>query len=369
MKWLTSSMISKRLFYGYFFLWGISYLIYHFSGIGTLWKFLWAIMIYFLIFYIIYWSFKSITRKEPIGFVEFFIVFLYKLSVFLSIIFLLGGFFTYYQNNISPAKMPLYTLSNGEKTLKFQTMSHIARQKFYTAVQLQISRAKRQDFVLFYEWVRPWSEENKLIFDTALGVEISPDFYETFAKVYGVSHQENEDFLNIVNSQDFNVDLDIDTIVELYLGRIDQETKTQYDEIIRQKSLPQFVQSWISEDKANIDIQQELLSRLTNLNENQLSVLRYINKSILNFIIKHEWLREFIVQKVGLADIFGVILDDRNIFVAQEIITSEFENIFVIYGLMHFDGIFELLQKTDPNWKIIETEYSYPISERNLPWN
>lgn len=326
-------------------------------------------MVYFLVFYAIYWSVKSIMSKESVGFSEFFIVFLYKLSVFLSIILLSGGFFTYYQNNISPAQMPLYTLSNGEKTLKFQTMSHIARQKFYNTVQLQISKAKRQGFVLFYEWVRPWSKESQLVFDTALGVEISPEFYETFAKVYGVSHQKNEDFLNIVNSQDFNIDLDIDTIVELYLERVDPEVRSQYESIIKQESFPEFVKKSTNAEENQIDIQQELLSRLATLNNQQLSILRYINKSILNFIIKHEWLREFIVQRVGLEDIFGVILDDRNEFVAQQIANSEFENIFVIYWLMHFGGILELLKEDDPNWEIIKTGYSYPISEKKLPWN
>lgn len=38
--------------------------------------------------------------------------------------------------------MPLYTLSNGEKTVQFQTMSHIARKKFYNDIQIDILKAK-----------------------------------------------------------------------------------------------------------------------------------------------------------------------------------------------------------------------------------
>jgi hypothetical protein len=31
------------------------------------------------------------------------------------------------------------------------------------------------------------------------------------------------------------------------------------------------------------------------------------------------------------------------------------------YWLLHFKWILELLQKNDPNWKIIKTKYLYPI--------
>lgn len=64
--------------------------------------------------------------------------------------------------------MPVYTLSNGEKTVQFQTMSHIARKKFYNDIQIDILKAKNKGAVLFYEGVQSGSLENKQIFDAAL---------------------------------------------------------------------------------------------------------------------------------------------------------------------------------------------------------
>jgi hypothetical protein len=55
------------------------------------------------------------------------------------------------QNELFPAKLPLYTLTNGEKTLYFQTMSHIGSEAFYQQVQKNIEKAKQEGAVLFYE--------------------------------------------------------------------------------------------------------------------------------------------------------------------------------------------------------------------------
>jgi hypothetical protein len=66
------------------------------------------------------------------------------------LIFLLGSF-AFYQNEISPANMPLYVISNGKKEVYFQAMVHIGSQSFYKQVEQEIQQAKRQGFVLFFE--------------------------------------------------------------------------------------------------------------------------------------------------------------------------------------------------------------------------
>ena len=353
--------MAKRLFYWYIFIWLFTFIFYYLSGIIWATRFLWGVLLYFFIFYSIYWFYKTLIRKEAIGFFQFFVTYLYRITVYLSIILMAFGIFTYYQNNLNPAKMPLYTLSNGEKTIKFQAMSHIARSDFYRDVRLQIWLAKMKKYVLFYEWVKPGKKENKEIFDTAIGVEITPDLYKNFSKLYGVTQQNNNDFLNIRNSLDFNIDLDIDTIVKIYLEKYPKKKILKKNK--KDWSLEFYMKEKNSPKKEKINLNNEVINKLAKLNEKQLLILRYINKSILNFIIKHDNLRNFIIEKLDMPEIFSVILDDRNKNIVKNIQSSKYKNIFITYGLMHFDGVFDLLKKQDPNWKIIKTSYSFPISK------
>lgn len=137
----------------------------------------------------------------------------------MSIGILLFGGFLYFQNEVFPAKLPLYTLSNGEKTLKFQTMSHIASQKFYMQVHNTILLEKKQGFVLFYEGVREGSPENQKDFDAALGIKFDSTLYENFSKLYGVVAQDNTLFLGLENTKDYNVDISLDEVMILYRAK------------------------------------------------------------------------------------------------------------------------------------------------------
>lgn len=237
--------------------------------------------------------------------------------------------------------MPLYTLTNDIKTVQFQWMSHIASSQFYTWVQAAIWVAKKENFVLFFEWVRPGSEENLEKFNQAIWVDFNPSLYENFSKLYWVTHQNNEDFLWILNDNDFNIDLDIDTIMSLYNKKIDKNS--------------------ISLEETNIevpDVSTDIIEILTEMSDKQLAIMRYINKSILNFLIKHKSLRDAIISNFGNQDLFAVILDDRNTHLVENINQSEYNKIIVIYGLMHFEWVFDLLQSEDENWRIERIDYA-----------
>ena len=154
------------------------------------------LLVYFLLSYGIYILWKKITGRElELNLFHFFVYFLYKVSLSLWIIGALLGVFFAYHNDINPATAPLYTLSNGEQIVEFQTMSHLASQEFYNDVVLNIFRAKKRDFILFYEGVAPGSEENQARFNEALGIDFSPGLYEELSKLYGMVPQDNNAFL------------------------------------------------------------------------------------------------------------------------------------------------------------------------------
>ncbi len=268
---------------------------------------------------------------------HFFILFIYKVGVSLTIIGVILAGFCYYQNDISPATLPYYTLSNGEKIVRFQTMSHIASPEFYTDVRNNILRSKRWWYVLFYEGVKPGSMENTKKFNQALWINLSEDLYSRLSTLYGIVAQDNDFFLWIVNNKDYNIDLNLNEIMAIY------EKKSTSTEENSMKILWQDFQ----------DTEDLITQSIENLSEKELELVRYVNQALMNMIIKNEGVRNTILNVLGNEDIFSVILDDRNEYLVSNILLSPEEKIFVIYGLMHFEWVFELLVKADPNWKIL----------------
>ncbi len=54
-------------------------------------------------------------------------------------------------NKTAPATLARITLSNGEKTVIFQSMMHIASPGFYEDIKKDMQQLIGQDYVFFYE--------------------------------------------------------------------------------------------------------------------------------------------------------------------------------------------------------------------------
>lgn len=313
---------------------------------------IWAtILWYSIILYIIYFIWKKIRYGKAMGYLHFFSFYLYKITLTLCIIVIWGWAFIAYHNILVPATLPYYKISNGEQTLHFQTMSHIASQSFYTYVRDDIFKAKKDGFVLYFEGVRPGSEENMNKFNSALGVELEPGTYDKLSELYGIVAQDNSYFLWLVNNKDYNIDLSIDEIIEIYEAK--KELSATSDRNLLWSG------SVLSSEMQNID------AYINDMSEREISFLRYINQAFMNMIIKNESIRTIIMKAVWNEDIFTVILDDRNAHLVKSINDNPKKDIFIIYGLMHFDGVYELLKQSDSRWEIQES-WEYRVIESAL---
>lgn len=311
-------------------------------GIISLLQSILSICIYLFIYIALQFLWLKIRKKQLPTLQDRMNWFFYKVSIVIIFITIFLWSFSYYQNEISPAPMPEYTLSNGEKEVVFQAMSHIGSNEFYIQVQSNLRAYKNAWWVYFFEWVRPGTPENMEAFNEALGIEFDPELYKNFSQLYGVSHQDNSIFFDLVNDLDFNVDLSIDDIMEIY-----NSSKT---------SIPKHFSS-----AQTVDINSEIEFILRTIPPRQLAILQYLNKAILNLMIKSDGIQEAITNNYGNPKIFEVILSGRDQVLAQAILESEYPKIYTTYGLLHFEGVLELLQQEDENWKIIWEEYLYPI--------
>lgn len=203
---------------------------------------------------------------------------------------------------------------------------------------------KESGYVLYFEWVTPGSEENSEKFNTALWVDIQNGLYEKLGALYGTVHQENENFLNIINNKDYNIDLSIDQVVEIY----------------EQKQWNIQANTTRSEQ---IDISPKIQEILKNFSPKELRLLQFYNQAILNFMMKNNWIRNILIKNFSNQGLFDVILDDRNLHLVDEIEQRKDKKIIILYGLMHYEWVLKELQKRDPNWKALSTTYLQVIQQ------
>lgn len=343
----SKNNILKRIFY-WIFLLSFIWVLFYISWFWSVLIFIWYIIAYWFFAYIFYRIWKEIRKKvflTPLKFCEYF---LYKVSTWLFLSIVIVWWLVYYKNEISPTPMPTHYLSNWDKTVIFQWMSHIWSEQFYKNVQTNLWEKKQDWYVYYYEWVRPWSQENMDNFDDAIWIQFDENLYKNFSKLYWVIHQDNSIYLNLVNNKDYNIDLSIDEIMEYY-----SELNKKTGNISETNDL--------SKNQETIDINATIIETLTSLNDKELSILRYINKGILNFIIWSESTQNLVMDNFANKQLFSIILDKRNEVLSSEIINSDDKKIFITYGLLHFNWVFDILKESDENWEIIRTDNSYPI--------
>jgi len=315
------------------------------SWIFALWYMIIAFFVYGNIFFIFHIILRKIRKKQIEVYHKYLLEFTKKVSFAFVLIFTILWSFSYYQNEINPAKMPEITISNGEKIVVFQAMSHIWAYSFYKQVKENLLKYKKIGFVYFFEWVKPGTKENMNSFNEAIWIEFDKDLYTNFSKLYGVSHQDNSIFLWLINNLDFNIDISIDEIIKLY-----KEKKIEKNETKKSKH-----------ENIPIDANKQILEVLTKLNDKELKILVYINRSILNFIIKSDNLQDFMTKNIANKDLFDVILDGRNKVIVRAIKSSSYDKMYITYGLMHFDWVFNLLKTSDNKWEIIKIKNLIPI--------
>jgi hypothetical protein len=322
-----------------------SCIMYYLNWIVWILEFILSLLIYTIFFFFLHNIWSKIRKKESMDSKKYIQYFLYRVSILLLFFTLLIWWLSYLSNEIYPASMPEYTISNWDKTIKFQAMSHIWTQNFYNTVKQNLIKYKKQWAVYFFEWVKPWKKVNLEKFNNAIWVKFDKDLYKNFSKLYWVTNQNNNLFLGQVNNLDFNVDINIDQIIDLY------EIKISNKKIENKKTnLP-------------IDANKEIINTLSQLNEKELKILVYINQAILNFIISNETTQSFLTENFSNKELFEVILWERNKVIANEIIKSKYKKIYTTYWLLHFKWVLKLLQEHDPKWQIIGTKYLYPIKK------
>jgi len=211
-----------------------------------------------------------------------------------------------FHKRLTNTKVESADFSSNKKSVHFIDMIHLGQQEFYDNVAQEVKKYKKDGYVLFYEWIDYETADTLTLRKTKkiVGMIPSKKGYSLMINkidVEGVVFQENDQFMNQVNSLDFNVDV---TPQELIL-----EYEKRHGEILLN----------------NEDLQVPLYGDF-NFNNDK--------------------------------NVMDLILNYRNKIVAERIQNSKYDKIIVMYGADHRKGIVEELQKLDVNWKEIKKNKS-----------
>lgn len=328
--------INKKDIFSIVVLWAFWWASFYISGIFSLLVGILNLITLILVFWIIYMIIKKIFRSKNIlsswEFISRF-VFVYSIITFITISLIAS--FAYYYNEKAPAYLLEYSITNWEKTVVFQSMMHIWWENFYNQVSKNLENYKKQDFVHFYEWVKPGSKENMKELNNALWFEFDKNLYPNISKLLWISFQNYEKIIWTLSEKDINVDLSVDDIIDEYKKlKVENNSKIENKEII--------------------NISKEIEKTLNSINSRELKLINYLAEASINFILSNDenialisWWNEEIMKS---------ILNKRDKHLAEEIQNSEYKKIYVTYWALHFKWVLENLQKTDKNWKIEKVE-------------
>lgn len=263
-------------------------------------------------------------------------------AVFGTLISIFASLLVYY--HYFPAKLSEVVISNGKQTVVFLEMSHIATSDFYTKKQQKIASLAGSGTIFLIEGVGAGTDENTKIFEDIMPIPLTDTLYETIAAFLGLQAQDN-DFLfqDIPEEMLHSVDLTIDDLV-MYM-----QSQTASGE-----TLPVYTLS------GGINIEQELM-RYSQFTLDRHKLLYGLSARLfMNMILERTLTSPGDIESYFSPVLASAILHARNDRVVQYIIENPDITVVVPYGALHFNGIFESLQKQDSEWKTVTIEHSVP---------
>lgn len=212
-------------------------------------------------------------------------------------------------------------------------MMHIASPAFYTDIRADMQRLVGQDYVFFYEWVRPGTVENLEKLGTLLGTDVSSEMYDTIGKIAWLVSQTEESFIGILPST--NVDISTDDIVH----------------IAERENIPVPTQ-------VQTDFFRQLELYYPRMNRGQKYVAQVFSRAAMNMLLRVYERPDLIAQLEGQIPVYSVILWERNKNIVNTIENTPAQKIYIHYGAMHYAWVLALLQAQDSRWReVSRTEF------------
>jgi len=243
-----------------------------------------------------------------------------------------------------PAAVPQVALSNGAKHVVFQGMQHIGSEHFYQAVVYDLEKALSEGYVSWYEGVQTPTPESRAFFEKLsqelVGGSDLSGTYKAIGEVCGMKFQL--DYFGLLDADKAehpqrHLVADVDAL----------ELKAEYERLVRED--PAFAQAHAGDFQPG---------SATDDNAMMLKLVAWLErgttaqKTLGGVACRGLFTLSQAAASTAPGPMKPVILDFRNRALAQRIMQSPDDKIFITYGAAHLPGLVAELRKLDPTWAV-----------------
>lgn len=258
-----------------------------------------------------------------------------------------------------PLIAPQVTLTDGQRTLVLQGMSHVGSEEFYKSVVYDLESALTQGFTLFYEGVQPSPGEGDAWFSTYLaqGGNLSEN-YKALADVCGLRFQL--DYFTLLESDraehpDRHVAADVSAL----------DMKREFDRLAAQD--PGF-KAW-AETEARAATSTggdptltQIVAFLKDSTPGQREIAGLLCRGVFSIALQPPATVGGKGEARAAYSMSPVILDYRNRALVERILNSDAQKIYVTYGAEHIPGLLTLLEDQPRPWRVLSAKWSRALS-------
>ena len=200
----------------------------------------------------------------------------------------------------------LYQFSNKNKTVGFIPMHHLGKLAFYEDVRVVVEHFKKEGYIVYYESAR------MDVLDSAL----EDQYNRKFRKMMG-THIDSSGYAATFHAKG------------LFKNLVDQ---------------PPYPQLGVDSFDKRVDISK---NEIVDIYEKKFGPVP-LDSADLRIPLDAAYPMS---KRLPQNQLFSIILDVRNHYLANAIRESQDKKILVIYGRMHLDGTFDELSKMEKGWK------------------
>lgn len=291
-------------------------------------------------------SFFKIVSKEVLAFL--------KITIFLvSIIYLIPmTIYAYTKGGVSTSSMNTYTLTNGQKTVVFQSMNHIGLRSFYKEVGEEMTYYRNKGYRIFFEGIG--STGFKPLRKADVGYEAAVAKYNSYYDINKriLDNMENESIYK--NSKYTYQGIELgrymaydDEYADLsYSALFDLADKKAKENNISKEALDNYKEMDLSYSSSTNRLLNNEMLFIYMQNLRDYPLFTFLDKYLMPVANK-------IFPEYSLTLDVSIAARDQNLI---KHILDEPENfIYLTYGDAHFKGFFDNLKAIDANWKIVST--------------
>lgn len=243
-----------------------------------------------------------------------------------------------------PATVPQVSLTNGAKRVVFQGMQHIGSEHFYQAVIYDVEKALSEGYVSWYEGVQTPTPESKAFFEKLshelVGGSDLSGTYKSIGEVCGMKFQL--DYFGLLEADKAehpkrHLVADVDAL----------ELKAEYERLMREDAVFAKAHAKDFQPKPATDDNAFMLKAVEWLRNGSAA-----QKTLGGVACRGLFSLNQPTGDSPPGHMEPVILDFRNRALAQRIMQSPDNKIFITYGSAHLPGLVAELRKRDPKWSV-----------------